>query len=179
MSAFVESPWPAVISCTMVLIVFGALFLKTGRASIIVVMAAVLASLVGLVALEQTIVTETEEVEDTLHGIAENLEANNLPEVLASFAPNCPGLAQARSALSRVTVENAVVGRDLEVRINRLTSPQSATAFFTGRIQARDNSGTIPYENLIRKFKVKLERHGDRWLVANYEQLDMRAKNTD
>jgi hypothetical protein len=178
MMTFVETPWPAVLTCTVALVVFGVLFMRTGRASMIVAMAAIVGALVGLVVLEQTIVTDTEEVQDTLHGIAEHLAANNVPEVLAAFAPNCPGLAQARPVLSRVTVESATIGRDLEVRISKLTSPASATAFFTGRIQAKDNSGTIPYEHYIRKFKVKLERHGDRWLIADYEDLDPRSKDS-
>ena len=174
MTTFVESPWPAVALCTLLLLVFGAIFVRTGRASVVVAMLAVIGALVGLVVVERMIVTETEEVEDTLHGIAENLTANKVPEILASFAPNCPGIGQARSALNSFTVESAMVGRDLEVRINKLTSPPTATAFFTGRIQATDNSGTIPYQNYIRKFKVKLERHGDRWLIADYDDGDLR-----
>lgn len=174
MTIFVESPWPAVALCSVLLLVFGTWFMKTGRASILVAMGAVVAGLVVLIVVERMIVTETEQVEDTLHGIAENLAANEIPEVLASFSPNCPGIAQARSALNRVTIESATVGRDLEVRINKLTSPPTATAFFTGRIQAKDNSGLIPYENYIRKFKVKLERQGDRWLIVDYEDGDLR-----
>jgi hypothetical protein len=177
MTTFVESPWPAVALCTVLLLVFGTLFVRTGRASILVAMVAVIGALVGLVVIERMIVTDTEEVEDTLHGIAQNLAANAIPEVLASFAPSCPGIGQARSALNRVTVESATVGRDLQVRINKLTSPPTATAFFTGRIQAKDNSGTIPYENYIRKFKVKLERHGDRWLIADYDAGDLGRKD--
>jgi hypothetical protein len=129
-----------------------------------------------MVMLERVVVTDTEQVEDTLHGIAEDLEANNIPLVLASFSPNCPGIRQAESVLRRVKIETAVVGRDLEVRINKLTSPPTATAYFTGRIQARDTGGSIPYENYIRKFKVRLELRGDRWLVADYEDGDMRKK---
>ena len=136
MMTFVETPWPAVLTCTVALVVFGVLFMRTGRASMIVAMAAIVGALVGLVVLEQTIVTDTEEVQDTLHGIAEHLAANNVTEVLASFAPNCRGLAQARPVLSRVTVESATIGRDLEVRISKLTSPASATAFFNSRLSA-------------------------------------------
>lgn len=176
MNIFFESPWPSVVLCTFLVLIFGALFMRTGSAWVIAGLAASVGLMVGLVVLEQTIVTDTEEVEDTLHGIAENLEANDMPMVLASFSPNCPGIRQAESVLRRVTVESAVVGRDLEVTINKLTSPASATAYFTGRIQARDNGGAIPYENYIRKFKVRLELHGDRWLVADYEDGDLRKK---
>ncbi len=177
MTTFVESPWPAVALCAVLLFVFGTLFVRTGRVWALAVMAAAVAGLVGLVVLERAIVTETEEVEDTLYGIAEDLEANDTTRVLDSFAPNCPRIGQTRSALSRVTVQSATVGRDLEVRINKLTSPPTATAYFTGRLQVRDNSGTIPYENYIRKFKIKLERHADRWLIADFDDGDLRRRN--
>jgi hypothetical protein len=176
MSLFVESPWPAVVLCTFLILAFGALFMRSGSVWAIAALAGSVGLMAGLVVLERTIVTDTEQVEDTLHGIAENLEANNIPLAMASFAPNCPGIRQAESVLRRVTVQSAVVGRDLEVTINKLTSPPTATAYFTGRIQARDNGGSIPYENYIRKFKVRLELHGDRWLVADYEDGDLRKK---
>ncbi len=176
MSIFLESPWPSVVLCTFLILCFGVLFMRTGSVWVIAALVASVGLMAGLVVLERTIVTDTEEVGDTLHGIAENLEANDMPMVLASFSPNCPGVRQAESVLRRVTVQSAVVGRDLEVTINKLTSPPTATAYFTGRIQARDNGGTIPYENYIRKFKVRLERHGDRWLVADYEDGDLRKK---
>src|SRR5690606_28804596 len=107
MTTFVESPWPAVGVCFVLLLAFGALFVHTGRVSIIVAMVAIMAGLVGMIVLERTIVTETEQVEDTLHGIAEHLAANNVPEILAAFAPNCPGIGQARSALNQVTIQSA------------------------------------------------------------------------
>ena len=176
MTTFVESPWPAVAVCTALLFVFGTIFVRTGRVWTIVVMVMTVAALAGMIVVEQKIVTETEEVEDTLHGIAENLEANNLPEVLSSFAASCPGINRARSALNSVTVQSATVGRDLDIRINQLTNPPTATAYFTGRLQFRDKSGTIPYDNFIRKFKVRLERHDGRWLVADYEDGDLRSR---
>jgi hypothetical protein len=171
---FLESPWPAALLCIVLQIILGLVFIRTGRAIVLVAMAVVLAACAALIVIEQTTVTDTEHVEDTLHGIAEKLEANNVEAVLADFAPQCPRLAEARSVLERVTVESASVGSDLEVRINLLTSPPSATAFFTGRIQARDKRGTIPYEHYVRKFKVKLAREGDRWLVVDYEDADFR-----
>ncbi len=177
MTLLVESPWPAVLMCTVLLIICGVVFLRTGRTVVLGVMAGIVVALAAMVVLERTIVTETEEVEDTLHGIAENLAANDKAAVLASFVPGSPYQAQSRSALDRVTVESASVGADLKVVINKLTSPPTATTYFTGRIHASDNRGQIPYENYIRKFKVRLERHGDRWLIVDYEAADLRRKD--
>jgi hypothetical protein len=62
------------------------------------------------------------------------------------------------------------------VRLSPLTSPPSATAFFTGHAEGRDKRGQIPYERFLRKFKVRLHREGDRWLVADFEDLDPRSR---
>ena len=75
-------------------------------------------------------------------------------------------------ALARVTIRSASVGPDLEVRLSPLTTPPSATAYFTGRIEGKDNRGTIPYEHFARKFKVRLERRDGCWLVTGYEDAE-------
>ncbi|MEX0678183.1 MAG: hypothetical protein WD063_13960 [Pirellulales bacterium] len=172
MTIFVESPWPATMLCIVLEVILSIIFMRTGRGLVVVAMGVVLAITAAMLVLERTIVTDTEEVEDTLDGIAEALEANDAAAVLAAISPACPKLAQARSALDDVTIRSASVGADLEVRISKLTNPPTATAYFTGRIEGKDNRGTIPYEHFVRKFKVKLEKRGDRWLVTDYDQAD-------
>jgi hypothetical protein len=177
MTMFIESPWPAAMICIVLEVILAVVFMRTGRALVLVAMAVVLAVTAGMIFLEQAIVTDTEEVEDTLHGIAEDLEANDVEAVLASFAPTCPERACVRSALQGVTVHSASVSADLEVRVNKLTNPPSATTYFTGRINARENRGTtIPYENFFRKFKVRFERHGERWLIVEVQDAAPGAK---
>jgi len=177
MTMFVESPWPAIMLCIVLEIMLGILFMRTGRGLVVVAMAVVLAVTAGMLVLERIVVTDTEQVEDTLHGIAEDLEANDVAAVLASFSPDCPRLAQVRATLDGVTIRSASVGPDLEVRISQLTSPPTATAYFTGRIDGRDNSGTIPYDRFARKFKVKLQRRDGRWLITDYEDAPLGSKS--
>ncbi len=143
MTVLVESPWPATIVALVLLIVFGTIFVRTGRPIVLVAMALVVVALAGMVALEQVVVTDREEVEDTLHGIADDLEANDVPAVMASFAPHAPRRSEAQRVLEDVTIRSASIGRDLEVRINKLTSPPTATVFFTGHINvnARESAG--------------------------------------
>jgi hypothetical protein len=172
MTMFIESPWPTVMLLVVAQVILSIIFLRTGRWWAVAAMGVALALAVAMLYLERAIVTDTEQVEDTLHGIAELLEANDAAAVLDLLAPECPRRDEVRQALARVTVESASVGGDLEVRLSRLTTPPSATAYFTGRIQAKDNRGTIPYEHFARRFKVRLERRGDRWLVTGYEDAE-------
>lgn len=171
MTIFVESPWPATLLCITLEVILAVVFVRTGRWLVLAAMGLVMAVTAVALVIERTTVTDTEQVEDTLHGIAEDLAANDVERVLASLTPDCPQRGQLRSVLKRVTIRSASVAGDLEVRISRLSSPPSATAFFTGRVDGKDNTGTIPYERYVRKFKVKLERHDGQWLISDYEEL--------
>ena len=42
------------------------------------------------------------------------------------------------------------------------------------RIDGKDARGEFPYEHMIRKFKVTLERRGNKWLIADYSDADSR-----
>ena len=106
------------------------------------------------------------------------LESDDVPAVMASFSPTCPRRGEVESALSRFTIREAHVGGDLEVRFNRLTLPPSATAYFTGRVEGKDKRGVVPYEHMIRKFKVTLHKQGDRWLIADYSDADFRDRGS-
>ncbi len=176
MALFVESPWPSLMLGMVLEALLAIALVRTGRGAIVVAMFVVLALTTGMVILERTIVTETEAIEDALGAVAGDLEANDVPAVLAAFSPDCPRLGEVRSALSRFTVARAHVGGDLEIRPNRLTIPPSATAYFTGRVEGQDKRGVVPYEHMFRKFKVRLERRGEKWLIADYSDADFRER---
>jgi hypothetical protein len=173
MTWFVESPWPSLALGIALEVALVIALLRTGRAILIAAMVAVLALTTGSIVLERAIVTPYEEVEDALDTVARALESNDTQAVLAAFSANCPRLAEVSTALARFEVREAHVGGDLEVRLNRLTHPPSATTYFTGRVQGKDKRGVVPYEHMIRKFKVTLHREGDRGLIADYSETDV------
>lgn len=149
---------------------------RTGRGAIIGAMVAVLALTAGMLILERVIVTETEEVEDALDRAAAALVSNESAAVLAAFSPRSPRRGEVQSRLSRVTISSARIAGDLEIRFNELTDPPSATTYFTGIVDAKDKSGTIPYEHMMRRFKVTLRKEDGRWLIFDYSEADGRKK---
>ena len=168
MTWLLESPWPAITIGVVSEIALAIALVRTGRGALLVAMGIVLLATIGLLGLEWVVVTETEEVEDALGALEVALEANDPEQVLALFSPTSPRRAEVESVLKRFVVRDARIGRDLELVINHLTSPPSARAYFTGRIEGHDTRREIPYENLIRKFKVTLRREADRWLIYDY-----------
>lgn len=175
MNWLLESPWPAVTLGVVAQAVLVIGLIRTRQAKWVFGMIAAAVVTGALVLVERLVVTETEAVQDALDGTARALETNDTQAVLDYFTTNSPRLAEVRSALSHVTVREARVGGDLEVRLNRLTSPPSATTFFTGRISAKDARGAIPYEQMIRKFKVTLHREQGRWRIFDYDDVDPRG----
>lgn len=176
MTWFIESPWPSLALGFSLEVILAIALVRTARAAIIAAMVVVLAVTGGLLALERIVVTEREEVENALGAVADALESNDVSTVLAAFSPDCPRLGEVKSALSRFTVREAHIGGDLEVRINRLTSPPSAATYFTGQVDGRDARGEFPYEHMIRKFKVTLHKRGGKWLIADYSDAGPRTR---
>jgi hypothetical protein len=172
---FVESPWPSLTLGLAVEATLLIVLLRTGRAKVLAAMTVVATATIAMLLVERLVVTEREEIEDALVGAAQALESNDLEAVLASFEPNSPRRGEVQSILSHVTIREARVGGDLEIHINKLTVPPSATAQFTGRAEIRDSRGQIPYEHVLRKFKVTLRRHDDRWLIHDFTDADIRV----
>lgn len=176
MTWLVESFWPAVTLGVVLQLVLAVVLVRTGRAAVIVAMVAVLLVTLGLVALERYVVTEREQVEETLFAAEAALEQNDADAVLALFTATSPHRQEVARVLDRFKVRDAHIGRDLEVRTNQLTSPPSAKAFFTGRVEGSDTRAAMPYDQVIRKFAVTFHRDGNRWLIHDYEMSDPFSK---
>lgn len=149
--------------------VLAVILLRTGRGAVLFAMGAVFALVLVGVAAERLIVTEPEEVESALDAVATALEANDVPTVLSYLAPEASQIRDTvERELPRLTITEAKI-RDLDVKINRLTSPATAEARFRGILNVKDNSGQFPYENYMQRFTVHLRREGNRWLLVAYE----------
>jgi hypothetical protein len=173
MNIFLESPWPALMLSAVIEAVLAITLIRTGRVGVGVAMAVVLVVAGVLVLVERLVVTEREEIENALAAVATSLESNDARAVLSAFEPGFAGRNEIERALARFTVREAHIGGDLEVRLNPLTTPPSASAYFTGRVEGKDSRGEFPYEHLIRRFKVVFHRHDGRWLIADYTDQDL------
>jgi hypothetical protein len=172
MELIVESPWPAIIVGVLLLMLLGVAYINTRRRGLVTAAGCVLAGVLLLVLMEMFVVTEREEVEQTLEELAVALETNDIDAVVAHLAPNAMAIrAAAMTYLPMVRVSDANVGNDLQVTINRLTSPPTARAEFTGRLSFDKQSGpdAVPYNNFVQKFSLKLEKRDERWLLSSYE----------
>jgi hypothetical protein len=173
MTTLVEDPMPLIFLGIVGEAVLGIILLKTGRGALLWAMAALLGIVLAGIALEGFVVTEREEVEATLEGVAAALQANNRTRLLNTqqYLTNSAGDSreQIRWALDRVTFSRVRI-TDLEITINRLTNPPTARARVEGIARFKDRRGEFPYESYpINDLIVNLRLESGRWLITGHE----------
>jgi hypothetical protein len=168
MTILFENPWWIIFIGAIIEAVLGIVLFRTGRGVLLWVMLGVLALTLLGVLIERLVVTERERVEMTLDGITAALEANDLNRVLSYVSPDATQTRRrATWAMGRIEVQSARI-YNLEISINRLTSPPTAKAAFFGHLSYRDRQGEIPYNNYGSKFVVDLRKQGEVWVVTGH-----------
>jgi hypothetical protein len=135
------------------------------------------ASLVGILfLLERLVVTPNEEVAQTLHEIAADLQVNNIEGVVRHIASTSPELEQdARARLHGITLERVTIKRNLEIEVSSPGHPQSAHASFNCVVVGTDKAGFLGKRQGAFFFDVQLTKEQGGWRVASYEMKDPRA----
>ena len=171
MTWLLENPWPAIVGTLLAESLLAAALYATGKAKIGIAMGIVLLLGLALVLVERFVVTETEEVEDTLQAVAAALETNDLAAVMAFLAGDASNIrAAAQNWLPQAQITAARVGSDLRITFGEGADPLTAEATFTGRISRVVNNPQelLPYREFVQKFTLDLRKEGDRWLLTDY-----------
>ena len=172
-----ETPWPGFFVCLVAALALGVMLLRTGRGQLLWAMAAVAILAIVLVTVERLVVTDREQVEDTLDRLAAALKKNDAPQVISFISPSNQGLrSYAAQQLKRARIRDAKITGDLSVQIKGRQNPPTATANFIGRIEAVDLRGRAPYGTFISRFEVQLRNEGGRWLITGYEFQELAAR---
>jgi hypothetical protein len=172
MSYFTENSLWMIFVGIAVEAVLGAILFRTGRGAALWAMIGVALLVVVGVTVEKLIVTEKEEVENTVDAIASALKANDLDRVLTFISPaDTKSRSDAAWAMNRCEILGTTV-LGLEVTVNQLASPHTAQARFRGIIRCHDRKGEIPHESYASEFTVSLRKEGNRWIVTGYETAD-------
>ena len=138
MATFLENPYPLLIVGVLVEAFLIALFYSVQKKVLLIPIIVVLVLIIGGVLIEHYVVTEREEVEDTIDRIAGALLANDADAVLSHLSRSAhESRNRAQWALNRIKINDVNVS-GLEITINSLTSPPSAQATFHGTIKLDD-----------------------------------------
>ena len=155
-------------------ILFGGWY-KTSRTSLMLATAAAVVLTGILLVVEQTVVTDREEVEETLYRIAAEVQNNNVEKVLTYIHSDAAGtLRQAANELPHYDFERVTIKPNMKVTVDRSHIPPQAVAEFNvvvvlSRDSALVGSGTYP-----RFVEVTLYEEDGRWKVREYNHFDFR-----
>ena len=170
MTAIFENPLPLLFVGIVVEAILITLFYGMQKKVWLVPIAGVLLAMVALVIVERVVVTEREEVEHTVDQIAAALRANDTNAVLSHLSDSArESRSRAKWAMGRIEI-NSVKVSGLEITVNRLTSPPSAKAVFSGVIRFKDRKKEYPYKAYGSKFEVELRKEGGRWKVTAHSE---------
>jgi hypothetical protein len=170
MSALLESWVPIVCFGILAEAVLATIFVSNRQTWALWAMIGVLAVVFAGVGLELVVVTDVEKIEATLYGAADALEDNDLKRLLDEYIS--PDAIAARrkviNALGLVEITSAKIS-NLNVEINRLTSPPTARTEFHGVVHYEPvNPERIPYRHYgPRRLEVPLRLEGNRWVVID------------
>ncbi len=166
---FVESPWPILLIGIGIEAVLGLMLWTTQRGNLLLAMLAVAGVMVGGLVVERLVVTEREAAEQTLEAAVAAVRGNSIEQLLHCISASAKETReQARFVMSRFEVSDAWI-RELEISVNRLTSPPTAKAKFLAVGQGRDRAGVFPYRAFGDHVVVNLRWEGDRWLITGYD----------
>jgi hypothetical protein len=160
-----EQPLPILVMGVILVVALTAGFIKTGQRWLIGATAVVILLLIVLIALSRNVVTDREQVEQTIRQIAEAVEQNNIDEALRHVSPAAPGVQHANAELRRIRFEEVDVKRNLEVEVFPDRNPPEAEARFNVVVVADVGLGMRHYPRYVEATFVK---EGGRWLVIDY-----------
>ncbi len=128
----------------------------------------------GLIA-ERLVVTDAEEVEQTLRRVARDLERNDRAAVLQAISDSSTDLqAEVQSVLSRVRVSKVSVKRNLRVQVVERAGRKSAEARFNAVATVQDRGGLAGPQVVPRFVVVRFRLQGQDWKVVDYQATDPR-----
>jgi hypothetical protein len=113
--------------------------------------------------------TDRKAVTQTLDAAVAAVRKNDLNGALDCISPSAQEPRDfTRWVFGRVEFQEAHIS-DLEIKVNRLTSPPTADAQLLAVGKARDRNGEWPYPGFGQRVTLKLRLEGGRWLVTGYE----------
>lgn len=175
MTWLLENPMSVLVLGGITGLVFGAIWLQTGRKIELYIMLAIMIGVVGVLVAGNVWKSERQQVKTTLYQVARDVERNDVAAVLEHLHPRMSEVRQrAEMEMPMYKFEEVKIKRNLEIDIFPDESPPRAVTSFNVVVVASDRSGLINGKHVPRFVDVTFLKVGDRWLIADYDHKDAR-----
>lgn len=175
MSWLLESPTTVLVLGGITALVFGAIWLQTGRKIELYVMLAIIVGVAGLLVVGKFWKSDRQLVKTTLYQIARDVERNDVDAVLSHLHPSMSEVRKrAAHEMPTYKFESVKIKHNLEIEILPNESPPRAITSFNVVVVASDRSGFINGRTVPRFVHVTFLKAGDKWLISDYSHDDPR-----
>ncbi len=175
MTWLLENPLLVLVLGGITALVFGALWLHSGRKPALIAMLVVIAGVVSVLIAGRVIQSDRAAVRATIHRIARDVERNDVEALLRHIHSSVPGVRErAASEMPRYKFEEVKVKQNLEIEVFPQESPPRATAEFNVVVVASDRSGLINGRQVPRFVRITFLKEEDSWRLADYAHDDPR-----
>jgi hypothetical protein len=172
MTWLLESPVTIIVLGSIVELMLVVALVRTGRGGFLWALIGAGAVTGALVVMERLVVTDREQIEQTFDQLSATLVTNDVAAVLKFIAPSATDVRKlAEMALPQVKIKRALITDSMAVDVNHGVNPPTAEARFIGRFDIQ-STPKVPYESIIRRFRIGLIKENDRWLINKVEDSD-------
>lgn len=169
MTWVLEEPLYIVIVGVLAVLMLGFAWYQVQWRGLLYAILGVIIITVALLVIERWVVTDAEQVKDTLHKIARAVEHNDLDEVLQYAAAGATEVrAQACAELPRYRVNEVDIKRNLEVTIDHDVSPPQANVTFNVVVDGVENSLHAKF-HVPRFVEMVFVQQDGKWRVLSYQ----------
>ncbi|HUG70333.1 MAG TPA: hypothetical protein VMM76_21470 [Pirellulaceae bacterium] len=175
MTWLLENPTTVSVLGGITAVVFGAIWLQTGRKIELYIMLAVVAGVVGVLIAGNVWKSDRQQVKTTLHQIARDVERNDVDAVLAHLHPRMTAVRhRAATEMPSYKFDEVKIKQNLEIEVFPTESPPRAVSSFNVVVVASDRSGLINNRRVPRFVQVTFLKVGDHWRISDYSHEDPR-----
>ena len=183
MTPLLEEPGYALVGGGLLVVVMVVFWIYSGMKGFMYATLGCLALTIGLVMLEQAVVTKYESVEDSLRTMATDIEKNDV-ELLYPHISTTTEQGQAlRTQIERdmryYSIDHVEIDDNLKVELFPNMSPPRALCSFTVFVRGSiRHSGDRPPGAVPATCEVTLYQESERWRVAEYRyEVGLRGRN--
>jgi len=167
-----DSPLYIVLTGLVLGLVVGGLWTASGRKELLYALGAVVAFTVAWLIVERLVVTDREEVRDTLAEIARDVQSNDLNRLVGHIAKGSPSLAQrARAEMPNYKFTECRVTKVHHIDVDASAEPRSAIVQFNVVASGTFKQGTLEISDTVPRWvQLQMVREEDgHWRVQDYK----------
>ena len=172
MTWLVENPMPVIYVTVLVQLILLGILVMTGRGVMLFAMVGVGALAGALLLIEYLVVTDREEIQDTLSATAAAIAANDATTVKQFIAPEDE---RTRNRIDQefddYYFESVSIKSNLKIEVTK-GDPPTALATFNAVAVGGDKQGGTRGVTVPRFLKVWLRKDGPNWVITRHEDHD-------